>query len=149
MLSPHLSTDVEHLMGQTPGPGDLASPSLATPGKSLSFSRPLLASAKCQLQTLGSVWPCEGQAGSGPSPVQAPADRAAGDRSLSLTLQNRHGDKNWYMGNIYCGAGKTHPFLGAACLLDPRVSSSPSAGGLSSQTLSFTAVTAVCNYTRT
>lgn len=90
-----------------------------------------------------------GQANSGRSPVQAPADRVAGDRSLSLTLQNFHGDKNWYMENIYCGAGKTHPFLGAACLLDPRVSSNPSAGGLSSQTLSFTAVTAVCNYTRT
>ena len=49
----------EVALGSVMERGDPASPGLGTLGKSLSFSRPILSSAKFQLQTVGSMEPGE------------------------------------------------------------------------------------------
>ena len=100
-LSLQLSSDVEHFTGRTPGPGDLTSPSLETPGDVTVL--PWAYSGLCRMSVPDCQAAC-GQAKSRQTPIpvlaQAPEGYAAGSKRLSLTLQNWGKDRNSYAGSI-------------------------------------------------
>ena len=134
-LSLQLSGDgtlhrAEAVLGPTPGQGDLASPPVATLGKSLSFSGLIPSSGKCQLQAAGSVEPCTEQAEPGPGHRPGPS----GPRGLwwkstscwafispstkwdnNLTLQNCHTVEKQCIENISRSSWEIHPSR-EACL---------------------------------